>query len=103
MPVPDFHVDVSGESFRVWGAHPRFTVAREGGAQRVIAVTDSDEGWRRWSWEETTGPTATLSLLPTDPGEPWRMDVLPHEEPMVMLAVLHAAERLAREAELRGR
>jgi hypothetical protein len=100
MPVRDYRARLAaGEGLRVFGGPERFTVESDRRAATEVLASCSPDGRRRFTWYMDGSVLGVLLQNPGDGGEPWRFEVSDREDPIRVLAVLHAAERLLREME----
>jgi len=103
MEVRDFHVHLaSGERLRLFGAPPRVEVFSDRRAPTEVRVAEEGAGWRAFTFVEGGPIAGVLRTRPADGTEPWLYEVSGFVDALRTLAVLHAAERLLREAETTG-
>jgi hypothetical protein len=89
----------SGERLRLHGGPALVAVESDRRAPTEVAVAEEAGGWRAFTWRRDAGVAGVLRLRPLDGAAAWTLEVPGWEEPLRALAILHAAERLLREAE----
>ena len=100
MEVRDYHAVLpGGERMRVLGEPPLLDALSDRRARTRVAVAEERDGRRVFTWERDGWILAVLRTVPGAGAEPWMLEVPGWEEPVRVLAVLHAAERLVREGE----
>jgi hypothetical protein len=100
MAVRTFHATLAaGEVIRVFGGPALVTIESDRRARTEVSAAEEADGWRCLTWRRDGWIAGVLRVKPRDGRTPWSLEVPDGEEPMRVLAVLHAVERLLREEE----